>query len=1402
MSLNGLDDPKVVEAHQAGVAEPGGWFLLKYSSRDEVELLEKGNGGIVEMRNAIAGFEEESPLYGFLRYRRRNVIVKYLPEDCSRLIQARVAVHFNAVCERFSPYDTIFEISTASELRDTKLSAACSLHAASGSTASSVSSRRRRLGEIAEEDEDEQRSPKRQSLELSDDDRPRTPGNRSTAADEVKLNSELASSPEHRKFSTASTSEVPKFVGVPDAPPSPTRSFDTTDSYNYYPVSKPKVKLAPRPTTDVTIRPKASGSFRPVSSLPAGIRFGKSGRKGRGKDDDAASSIHEDIPELELPADSTTGTTPGGSRRPSADSSRPSTAAGSSADTLSVPVVPAKPTMTPEKARLMKAMKLREKKKKQQQQQQQQLQQKQSADGAESGVDTAGPEDDKAITGEDDGKKKDMTHSEETTVEDLAVNGNNGREAGEENTQEKEQKKKSNRTEDAATSISQADSGVVLDSLSSSVQIDEVSEGTRSESRPQSPAVDSYEHDQSTTASSLSDSTDETLHAQHPDEVTTAGAEVDDATATAAADGSAVVVVADQDEGNRKPAVATIPNPVAPVQELHEDEMGRVAEVETRASPLSPPDATAVPPAVSAGAASSFLEESETNSTADGTKQTEIEAGSSTALEPDDEIAAAGAANNKGSAKAENEKEKKGIAEPISSLSANMPMSKAPPAALLDGLGSGAGEIPLGATPGDVAQATDKGGQGLEPELQLGLAGVGAGAGAAAAAPPSPSTRASTQDLVDAANAAAAAHTTVATPAMELELQTDPLPLPAAHEAIPAAATASDAAAPPDQPSDADEAQKTQQQQQQPSREQDERASRPGALPRPIASSSDDDDALVVQEAAAAGPLLPSPAAPTAHLPAAAASAAAAAAPPPPPLQGRDAAAHRHDQPMVATKSPLTPVFPSAPIANGPLGARAPPAHTVRTVSNPVRGNFIAPTDVTQSTARSLSSGAAFLHKVTQQQSASLATMKPNVGSSISQRIKALEKLSATSGDQSRPVSRERPSSTFFAVQKRDTSRAPSVVDRTRSLHGRAASPTPSYQDDALEGRVRLQRSGSVVSRVSMFEPLAAVASSAASASSPPPGLAPGTQSRGRPESIAITTKFAGYELPPKDASSEYGGYQSPLTASDYLRGDEGSERRPRSLERRGEDDMGRRSSLNVVKGFFKDPRKTVTVSTNMRHAIASRTTTVSPSSASHRLSMSSRRSITLDRDGLANSSVTEDSFSGDESSPSDRKTSRAGRFMRKLSNLSSGSKNKASSPSPEVTRGAAAGGAQAQTSSTSTAQAASGDASIVSDLGDVNVQFPDSLLWKRRNLCLDSHGCIILSTLPAQSSRMAQGTKKYHMGEFRQPYTPDVEVQELPNSVVLDFVEGTGIQLACEDRTGQLNVLHVLQAAHANHSR
>lgn len=68
-------------------------FLLKYASRDEIELLGRGNGGIVEIRNAIASYEEPSPLFGFLRYRRRNVVIKCVPEDCSRLVQGEFLQH-------------------------------------------------------------------------------------------------------------------------------------------------------------------------------------------------------------------------------------------------------------------------------------------------------------------------------------------------------------------------------------------------------------------------------------------------------------------------------------------------------------------------------------------------------------------------------------------------------------------------------------------------------------------------------------------------------------------------------------------------------------------------------------------------------------------------------------------------------------------------------------------------------------------------------------------------------------------------------------------------------------------------------------------------------------------------------------------------------------------------------------------------------------------------------------------------------------------------------------------------------------------------------------------------------------------------------------------------------------
>jgi len=148
MSLNGLDAPHVHDAYQTAVAEASGWLLLKYTSRDAVDLLAHGRNGVAEARNAIKDYTEASPLYGLIVYRRRRILIKYLPEGTSRLLQARTSVHLQDVLERFSPYETLLEISSADALNDTSLASSFQLHTASPSPSAS------RLDEIREDGED------------------------------------------------------------------------------------------------------------------------------------------------------------------------------------------------------------------------------------------------------------------------------------------------------------------------------------------------------------------------------------------------------------------------------------------------------------------------------------------------------------------------------------------------------------------------------------------------------------------------------------------------------------------------------------------------------------------------------------------------------------------------------------------------------------------------------------------------------------------------------------------------------------------------------------------------------------------------------------------------------------------------------------------------------------------------------------------------------------------------------------------------------------------------------------------------------------------------------------------------------------------------------------------------
>ncbi|EGC44512.1 ankyrin repeat protein [Histoplasma capsulatum var. duboisii H88] len=398
MSLNGLDDPTVIEAYQSALAEAGGWFLLKYVSRDTVALLARGTGGVTEIRITIDGHEETSPLYGFLQYRRRKVILKYVPEGISRLIQARITVQFQSILDKFSPNDTVFTLAISSELTESALSSACLLHAASGSmTSSSSSLRRRRLGEIAE-DAEECASPReeahvhpdnghgnrRESVfsvtsdatavpshhqnvqESVDTSRTDTLRPRQSDRSESIAEKPLPTVPRSRTESQSSGHAQRHFLdSLTHSPPDSRKSSQSTrpslkdlDSISLY---RPKVKLGPRPSMDPSGRPRTAGSIgrsndtRPVASLPAGVRMStrKNGvSAGRPKS-------QPDIPVPRLPP-SMAPPVPHLLIPPPPLNLRPMSrhAPGSPRSVMSVP---SSLSITPEKQRLMRALELRKK---------------------------------------------------------------------------------------------------------------------------------------------------------------------------------------------------------------------------------------------------------------------------------------------------------------------------------------------------------------------------------------------------------------------------------------------------------------------------------------------------------------------------------------------------------------------------------------------------------------------------------------------------------------------------------------------------------------------------------------------------------------------------------------------------------------------------------------------------------------------------------------------------------------------------------------------------------------------------------------------------------------------------------------------------------------------------------
>lgn len=92
-------------------------------------------------------------------------------------------------------------------------------------------------------------------------------------------------------------------------------------------------------------------------------------------------------------------------------------------------------------------------------------------------------------------------------------------------------------------------------------------------------------------------------------------------------------------------------------------------------------------------------------------------------------------------------------------------------------------------------------------------------------------------------------------------------------------------------------------------------------------------------------------------------------------------------------------------------------------------------------------------------------------------------------------------------------------------------------------------------------------------------------------------------------------------------------------------------------------------------------------------------------------------------------------------------------------------------------------------DIGNVNVQFPETLLWKRRFLKIDDQGYLIF-TAPSDNTTMKSISRKFHLADVQEPCLPDLEREEIAWSVLLDLRDGNCIQCACESKQAQARVL------------
>jgi hypothetical protein len=448
-------------------------------------------------------------------------------------------------------------------------------------------------------------------------------------------------------------------------------------------------------------------------------------------------------------------------------------------------------------------------------------------------------------------------------------------------------------------------------------------------------------------------------------------------------------------------------------------------------------------------------------------------------------------------------------------------------------------------------------------------------------------------------------------------------------------------------------------------------------------------------------------------------------------------------KPISVSKSPITPVFPKPSSERRPSetsrASRAPSNQFANTALSDFGG--FSPTSAK---TRSLSSRS--FQDQTAHPSPVLTAKKVNVSSGISKRIKALEMFSSrdsSPGHSPPSIVTPSPSSPFAGFRNsisrgapKNSGPSPKPTPKSKS------SPSPSTPD-ALSGK-RGQQGGksSTLSK-------------------------PETTVKVKPDSISVTARII---RDPSDAKIDAPinpSQLAPLTMH----------RSPLIVER----DTPGSAPLPPPTNNAKTEKRRLSLSSAPESRRDS--TALMPKSEHdvNRVSFSARSKTESNLPRSTSDTLSVGTSSIDEVKE-DRKESRKSRLIKRMSLITAGSRRSLV--------GALSPNKQENLLESAPIMESEPEPPRMVDIGDVNVQFPDSLLWKRRFMRIDDQGYLVLD--PSRIDDNARSTsKRYHLSEFRRPFIPDQDREELPNSILLDFNDGSTLQCACESRRGQTEILH-----------